>query len=91
MHINKFILFVYYKQHRVTDVTYTCFRSTHGKVGTMASFGSHVKFPIGFDMHSNAIPRLSLSMAIWTEAKKTQNAMDKRQEPHNLGFGARSK
>lgn len=81
-----------YKQHIIVIiVTYTCFWSTHGRVGTLAWFGSHVKFPTGFDMHSNAIPRLSLSMAIWTAAKKTQNAMDKRQEPHNLGFGARSK
>lgn len=43
---------------------YTRLLSTHGSVGTMASFSSHVKFPTGLDMHSNAIPRLSLSMAI---------------------------
>jgi len=72
-------------------MSYTFLRYARGSVGTTASFGLHVKFPTGLDMHSNAIPRLSLSMDIWTDAKKTQNAMDKRQEPHNLGIGAGSK
>jgi len=70
---------------------YTCLRSTHGSVGIVASFSPHVKFPTGLDMHSSAIPRLSLSMAIWIAAKKTQNAMDKRQEPHNLGLDTKTK
>lgn len=59
-----------------------------GRVGTTASFKSHVKFPEGLDMHTNPIPRLSLNKAVWTQAKKTQVVIDKRQDRHNLGVGA---
>lgn len=69
---------------------HTCLGVNQGNVGQTASFVSHVKFPIGLDMHTNAIPRLSLSIAPWTAAKKAQIVMDIRQDLHNLGLTANS-